>query len=287
AQLTANMNVNNTCNAFWNGSTVNFFRDSGSACRNTGEIAAIFDHEWGHGLDNNGTNPNISGPGEAIADIHAMMRLATSCVGRGFFKNQVCGGYGDACDGTPTDGCTGVRDLDFLNHRCNQPHTITWALSGFTGAQCGGAPAPACPAGSGTPCNRETHCEGYVAAETGWDLYARDLQAPPFSFDANTALELAGRLSFLGSEAITNWYTCSVGGGCGATNGYMLFLAADDDDGNLANGTPHMSAIRAAFERHQIHCATPPVADTGCAGGPTTAPVVTATATEAGVNLSW
>ena len=39
-RLTANMNINDTCNAFWNGSTVNFYR-SGGGCANTGEIAAV------------------------------------------------------------------------------------------------------------------------------------------------------------------------------------------------------------------------------------------------------
>jgi hypothetical protein len=285
--LQANMNIINSCNAFWNGSTVNFYRSSGT-CRNTGEQAAIFDHEWGHGMDDFGTVPGISSPGEAIADIHAAMRLGQSCVGRGFFINQTCGGYGDPCDGTPANGCTGVRDIEFMNHRCNQPHTITWAQNGFTSAQCGGTgPAPACPAGGGTPCGRETHCEGMIAAETGWDLYARDLQAAPFNFDVNTALEIATRLNYLGSQSITSWNTCAVGGGCGASNGYMLYLAADDDDGNIQNGTPHMSAIRAAFERHEIHCTTPAVANTGCAGGPTTAPVVTFVPQDSGVILNW
>jgi hypothetical protein len=285
--LLSNMNINAACNAFWSGASVNFYR-SNATCRNTGEIAAIFDHEWGHGMDNNGVNPNISGPGEAIADIHAMMRLNTSCTGRGFFKNQVCGGYGDGCIGTPATGCTGVRDLDFAQHRCNSPHTITWATTGFTSAQCGGTgAAPACPAGGGTPCGRETHCEGMVAAGMAWDLYARDLQGPPLSLDQSTALEIATRLAKLGSEAITNWYTCTVGGGCGATNGYMLYLGVDDDDGNITNGTPHMTAIRAAFERHEIHCATPAAVNSGCAGGPTTAPVVTTVVQDQGVTLNW
>ena len=31
-------------------------------------------------------------------------------------------------------------------------------------------------------------------------------------------------------------------GGCAATSGYMNYLAADDDDGDLNNGTPHMEA---------------------------------------------
>src|SRR6185436_9276444 len=126
AQLTANMNLNQTCNAFWDGAAVNFFNDGGSACRNTGEIAAIFDHEWGHGIDNNGANASISNPGESIADIHATMRLNNSCVGRGFFKTQVCGGYGDPCTGNTATGCTGVRDADFMNHVSGAPHGITW-----------------------------------------------------------------------------------------------------------------------------------------------------------------
>jgi trimeric autotransporter adhesin len=286
SQLTSNMNIVNSCNAFWNGSTVNFYRSS-ATCRNTGEQAAIFDHEWGHGMDNNGTNPNISGPGEAIADVHAFIRLNTSCIGRGFFINQVCDGYGDACDGTPATGCTGVRDSDFMNHRCNLPHGISWILNGFTTAQCAGG-APGCPAvGQVGPCGRETHCEGQIAAEAVWDLMTRDLRGAPYNFDENTAIELAGRLAFLGSQAITNWYACSVGGGCGATNAYPLFLAADDDNGNPADGTPHITAIRNAFMRHEIHCATPAAGDSGCVGGPTTAPTLTATAIDQGASLSW
>ena len=285
--LLANVNVLQTCNANWNGTSVQFFRDSGSTCRNTGEIAAIFDHEWGHGMDNNGVNPNISGPGEAIADIHAILRLNTSCVGRGFFKNQTCGGYGDACIGTPATGCTGVRDSDFANHRCNRPHGISWINNGFTAAECAGG-AAACPAaGSLGPCNRETHCEGQIAAEVGWDLQFRDLRGGAFNYDAHTALELATRLSFLGSQGISNWYTCSVGGGCGATSGYQLFLAADDDNGNLTDGTPHITAIRAAFARHEISCATPAAGDSGCAGGPTARPTVTAVPQDQGVTLTW
>src|SRR4029077_4335462 len=39
-QLTINVNLNQTCNAYWNGSTLNFFK-SGGGCANTGEIAAV------------------------------------------------------------------------------------------------------------------------------------------------------------------------------------------------------------------------------------------------------
>jgi hypothetical protein len=44
-RLTANMNFNDSCNAFWNGQTVNFYR-SNNVCGNSGEIAGVFDHEW-------------------------------------------------------------------------------------------------------------------------------------------------------------------------------------------------------------------------------------------------
>jgi hypothetical protein len=288
AQLTANMNILDICNAFWDGATVNFFR-SGGGCGNTGEIAAIFDHEWGHGMDNNGTNPNIAGPGEAIADIYAALRLNTSCVGRGFFLNETCGGYGDACDGTPQNGCTGVRDIDYINHRCDAPHTISWILNGFTDGECAGpGGAPGCPAvGSTGPCGRETHCEGYVMAETGWDLMTRDLLDSPFNYDSQTAHEIAARLLYLGAQPVGNWYTCSVGGGCSATGGYLSLLAVDDDNGNLSDGTPHMSAIFAAFERHEIHCATPGVQNSGCAGAPAAAPIVTLEGQDRSVQLTW
>ncbi len=280
SQLTSNMNINNTCNAFWNGVAVNFYRDNGSQCRNTGEIAAIFDHEWGHGMDNNGINPNISSPGESIADIHAIMRLQDSCGGRGFFKTGNCGGYGDTCT-----ACSGVRDLDWAKHRCNLPHTLTWINNGFPIAQCNPA-AAACPAGGG-PCGHEVHCEGYPTAETAWDLFARDLPTV-FWFDNNTALELDTRLWYLGSQLVTSMYQCTPpAGGCPATSGYKQVLAADDDNGDINDGTPHMTALFAAFNRHEIACATPVAVNSGCGGGPTTAPVVTATPLDQGANLTW
>jgi hypothetical protein len=189
------MNIDDTCNAFWDGGAVNFFK-SGGGCRNTGEQAAIFDHEWGHGMDNNGVNPNIAEPGEAIADIFAVVRLNTSCIGRGFRINQVCGGYGDACDGTPATGCTGVRDVDFQNHRCDRPHTITWITDGFTTEDCNNTgPRPRVPrVGQRGPCNRETHCEGQIVAEVAWDLKSIDLMASPYNYDFNTAHEITTRL---------------------------------------------------------------------------------------------
>jgi hypothetical protein len=48
-----------------------------------------------------------------------------------------------------------------------------------------------------------------------------------------------------------------------------------------------MTAIFAAFNRHEIACATPAPVNSGCATGPTTAPVVTANPLDQGASLSW
>ena len=267
-QLQANMNIDSTCNAFWNLGTVNFYR-SGGCCANTGELAGIFDHEWGHGMDANDANPGVSNPGEGIADIYTALRLNTSCIGRGFRPGVQCGGYGDPCT-----ACTGIRDIDYDKRQSELPHDVVWIDSN-------------CPGGGG-PCGGAVHCEGAVYAEAVWDLIHRDLPAR-YGMDFNTAQEVGTRLTYLGGGNVGTWFSCNLSGqaGCGADSGYQQYLAADDDNGNLSDGTPHMQAIFDAFDRHGIACSTPTVLDSGCAGAPTTFPVVTATALDGGVELSW
>lgn len=269
SELLANMNINATCNAFWNG-TVNFFK-SGGGCANTGEIAGIFDHEWGHGMDANGVHAGVSSPGEGIADIYAALRLNESCIGRNFRPGVQCSGFGDPCT-----QCTGVRDIDWAKRQSGVPHDVAWI-----NANCG--------SGAGTPCGGSTHCEGAIYAEAVWDLLTRDLPGAPFNMDANTAREIVTRLTFAGAGSVGSWFQCNSGGngGCNGDGGYLNYLAADDDDGNLNNGTPHMSAIFDAFNRHGIACNTPSVQNSGCSGAPNSAPAVAAAALDRGASLSW
>jgi subtilisin-like proprotein convertase family protein len=269
-QLLDNVNVGQTCNAAWDGVAVNFFR-SGGGCNNTGEIAGVFLHEWGHGLDQN-DGGGFDNPSEAYADVTSIMATHLSCLGRGFRQSSNCGGYGNTCL-----SCTGVRDLDWDKRANHVPSTP----SGFLTTNC--------PGGSG-PCGKEVHCEGYVAAETMWDLAVRDL--PALGLDANTAWNLADKLwykSRLGSGG--NAYNCALpnSDGCAATSWFAKLRAIDDDDGNLANGTPHAAAIFAAFNRHKIAC--------GAAGdasnqNSTTCPsigatVLSATAGSGAAQLNW
>ncbi len=259
-QLTSNMNINSTCNAFWNG-TVNFYR-SGGGCFNTGEIAGVFDHEWGHGMDANDVNGGIASPsGEGIADVYTALRLNTSCIGRNF-RSTVCTGNGDPCL-----TCTGVRDIDYLKRQSGQPHDYTWS-----NANCGGS----------------VHCVGGVYSEAVWSLWKRKLQQAPYNYDNNTAHEIVTRLTYIGAGATSTWFSGGPPeGGCASSSGYMNYLAADDDNGNLNDGTPHMTAIWEAFNDQEIACSSPTVQDSGCAGTPTGAPTVNTSAGNQQISLSW
>ena len=253
------------CNASWSSTAgLNFHRSASgpNGCANTGELATVIAHEWGHGMDDNDANGFISNPGEGIADLFAALRHNTSCIGRGY-KSTNCLGYG----GASCNQCTGVREIDWDKTSGSTPHDVSWAM---------------------THCGTNVHCRGLVVAETGWDLLQRDLQNSPYHMDLNTALEVTTRLTFLGSGAVSTWYQdVTPNGGCQAGGGFLNFLAADDDNGDLTDGTPHMRGIFQAFARHGIACNTPGVADFGCSPTPTTAPAVQATPGDRSVHLTW
>ena len=288
AQLTSNMNINNQCNAFWStaAGTVNFYRDNGSQCRNTGEIAAIFDHEWGHGMDANGVQAGVSprrghrGHPRLPAPRQLLRRAAASSRTRSAAVTAI-----PATERSPRAAPASATSTSWPT-----PATGPTLSPGSSRD----SPPPSATEWPGPParrrrhpCSRATHCEGKIVGESAYDLARRDFPAAPFLFDTNTAHELTTRLFTIGAGPVTSWYTCAVGGGCGATGGYMQVLAVDDDNGNLNDGTPHMTAIRAAFERHEIHCATPAPVNSGCVGGPALAPALTATAGTESVSLSW
>jgi hypothetical protein len=257
AKLPANVNINNVCNAFWTstgGGSVNFYRDGTSGtthCGNTGEIAGVFLHEWGHGMDSNDGN-GAQGSGEAMGDTVAMLQLRNSCIGNGFWlstrgcgggaaSGYNCSGYGACCS-----SCSGVRDQDYLKLAGNQiltPANIT----------------ARCTSTGGDPCGREVHCESFLAGNTVWDMASRDLPARA-DLAPEDAWNLADKLWWESGPTRTAGYTCTNktgapwNNGCGSTTWYKTFLAADDDNGNLADGTPHATTLFTSFNRHGISC---------------------------------
>lgn len=273
--LTANVNLNQTCNAYWNGFSVNFFR-SGGGCGNTGEIAGVSLHEYGHGLDQNDGNdfsPDM-GTAESYGDVTGALVTHRSCQGNGFFSGN-CGGYGDACT-----SCSGVRDIDWAHHASNAPHTV----ANFTQTHCPDV------GGYAGPCGLEGHCESYVISESMWDLAARDLPNPGTA----GAWSVAERLWYLSRSTTSSAFTCHTSSstwtsdGCSAGSLWRTFRAMDDDDGNLANGTPHSCQIFAAFDRHGLACATDPGANVCFAAcTPPPAPALTLTPAIGQISLSW
>jgi hypothetical protein len=255
--LQSNMNINATCNAFWNGSTVNFYR-SGGGCSNTGEIAAVFLHEWGHGMDtNSGGSASDKGTGEAVGDTFAFIETKDPCIGKNFRPGVAC----TNCNST----CTGVRDLASFalggSHTIAKPSNVT----SNTGINCD---RYACPYTSGLsayqgPMGYEGHCESYIASTANWDL-SKSLVT---RWGTTTGWQKMDAIWYKSLTPSKSAYRVVSGGkcnpaavvdGCGSTNWYTVFLSADDDDGNLANGTPNGCRIWDAYNAHGIACGTRP-----------------------------
>jgi hypothetical protein len=273
-QLTVKVNLNQTCNAYWDGTALNFFK-SGGGCNNTGEIAGVSLHEFGHGIDQNDSTGTATdgATGESYGDTTALIALHASCLGAGFLGSN-CSGYGDACT-----SCTGVRDADFAKHSSNTPATA----DNFIRVRC-----PAASGGAG-PCGKEVHCESYVPTETMWDLAARDLPSP----GTGVAWTILDRLWYLSRNTATKSFSCTTGttytsNGCSAGSLWKVFRAIDDDNGNLNDGTPHGGALFAAFNRHSIACTTDTGASTTFAGcTPPATPTLTVTGGSNSAALSW
>jgi len=108
-QVLANANINSSCNAYYNGSSINMFRAQGG-CNNTG-FSTIVAHEEGHWAnDLYGSGNGGDGFGEGNADVLAMYVYDTPIVGADFYVNgnfirtgennrQFCGNSNTGCYG--------------------------------------------------------------------------------------------------------------------------------------------------------------------------------------------
>jgi trimeric autotransporter adhesin len=277
--LQANVNINQACNAFWNGSTVNFYRSGSSGstqCSNTGEISDVFLHEWGHGLDENtGGAANENGSGEAVGDTFAMIYQRDGCIGENFIPGENC----HNCE-----ACTGVRDVSDFD--ISGPAVIARPsnIANNAGPNCDQFVCPYLAQGIFPyqgPMGYEGHCESYIASSAMWDL-AQMLIAAHGTEAGWAQLEKIWYTSLAPTKSayqVVSGGKCNPSAtvnGCAASNWYTALLPADDNDGNLANGTPNACRIWDAFNAHGIACGTRPV----CSGAPPT-PTPTRTPTPA------
>jgi Zn-dependent metalloprotease len=90
-RMTTNVNINNSCNAYWDGSTINFYR-AGGGCGNTGQMGDVIYHEYGHGITQWIYGGNPDDVGEGNSDIAAFFIDNNPIVGEGFYLSQCSSG---------------------------------------------------------------------------------------------------------------------------------------------------------------------------------------------------
>lgn len=79
-----NTNISSNCNAFYNGSSINFYT-SGGGCSNTGNSTVVY-HEYGHHLVNTGGSGQ-GAYGEGMSDCVAVIITDSPFLGLGFQNN--------------------------------------------------------------------------------------------------------------------------------------------------------------------------------------------------------
>lgn len=85
--LPANVDVAGTCNAFYNGSSINFYA-AGGGCNAFSYIGDVMSHEYGHGINDyfytwQGSSFDNGAMGEGYADVWANGILKTGIIGQG------------------------------------------------------------------------------------------------------------------------------------------------------------------------------------------------------------
>ncbi len=204
------VNESGSCNAFASESGIHFLRSSGM-CQNTGRLADVIYHEYGHRLHRNSIIPGVGqfdgSVSEGMGDVLSSLLTNDSGLGRGFFHNN-----------------NPLREL-------NPPGVEKKWPDDMTG---------------------EVHDDGEIIGGTLWDL--------------RVLLE-AKRGMQDGYEDMLDIFYGILQRSSDIPSSYAEALLADDDDGNLANGTPNECEINAAFGAHGLADPTvtvrvdPPVRD--------------------------
>jgi hypothetical protein len=207
---------------------------------------------------NSGGAASDAGTGEAVGDTFAFLETKDPCIGQNFQPGVNCANC---------TACTGVRDVaDFAlggSATIAKPANV----ASNTGINCD---RYSCPyyqfifigAYQG-PMGYEGHCESIIASSANWDL--TELLIARFGTTAGwAAMDSIWYESLTPSKSAYRLVsggkcnTAAVVDGCGATNWYTVYLSVDDDDGNLANGTPNGCRIWDAFSAHGIACGARP-----------------------------
>jgi hypothetical protein len=201
-----NVNINIDASCFANYSPIDTslnFSQAGSGCENTGEIADVVFHEYGHRVINaryqqasKGNNDIVDGSlAEGFADLHSAFIRDDPRIGIGF--------YGD--------NNNIIRSCD---------NSKKW-------------PQDISP---------DIHVSGEIISGAFWDLRK--------AISHDTAQHLFNFMEYQMPDGTGNTDSASL------EDAFASVLSAtiitDDDDNNLANGTPHLQQILSAFAAHNI-----------------------------------
>ena len=194
-QLRATVNIDGECNAYSDGTTINFFPAS-RRCENTGRLSDVVYHEFGHAVH---ANSVIRGVGEfdralseGAADFLSATITGDPAMGRGFFYSQ-----------------QPLRHIDPSGGEARWPDDI----------------------------DNDVHVTGLIFAGALWDL-RKKLITTLGEEEASRTVEALYYQAMRRSTDIPS--------------SYAEVLAADDDDGDLSNGTPNFCDINDAFALHGL-----------------------------------
>ncbi len=197
--LSVNVNINDSCNAYYNGSSINFLRAS-QQCENTARLADVVYHEFGHGFHHHSIilgagqfEPALS---EGLSDYLAATITGDPKTAPGFYYSAAP-----------------LRDIDPDNGEFEWPFDIHY----------------------------DPHQTGLIISGALWDL--RKLLVTEHGPEAGAALT-------------NQLYAQAIQTAADIPSMYAEILAADDDDGNLENGTPNVCEIIEAFARHGLRFAS-------------------------------
>ena len=191
-KLASYVNIDSACNAYYNGD-LNFFR-SGSGCNNTGRIADVNYHEWGHGfhewsIKSGWFDGSLS---EGAADTISFLQTNDNRIAPYFQTN---GGA--------------LRDVDndrrYPEDYVDDPNYV--------------------------------HYNGLIFGGAMWDF--KEIIAA--QSDDETGLDVSSRI-----------LAGLLKGGPTVETAFDEALVADDDDGDLSNGTPYECELVEAFGLHGL-----------------------------------
>ena len=198
--VTTNEQNMGTCNAYSTGDDVHFFPGD-NTCQNTGTLADVVYHEFGHSLHNNAVIQGVgffeSSLSEGLADYDSANITGDPNIGPGFFTN-----------GDP------IRDIDPVGTEAKYPDD-------FVDVNAGGDP----------------HTNGLIISGALWDLR----KALILSMGEDAAIAATNKIFYGEMQRAAD-----------IPSTFVEALVADDDDGDLDNGTPNQCAIVAAFTPHGL-----------------------------------